>query len=396
MQIISEAKIRRNYLKLKLIRFCRFLLFFLPILMPFYNSNNITAGQVIYLQAIFSFAVVIFEVPTGYISDKFSRVKSIQIGALLAVLCYGFYPFVSSFWIFAFLQVINALATSLISGSDDALLYDSMLSLNESHDYNIQNSKVHALSSYAETLAGIVGGVIALYSFNYNLILQTIFFFIAFLISLSLIEPPIHRPIHKTSYFQDIKQTFKYIIFENYKLKWLLIFGSVISSLTFVGVWLFQEVLVFNDLNIAYYGIFWAAMNLSLGICIQFIPIIQKHLSTHKIYLFTISISCLSVFFIGVWGALWSLIFYLGLNLARAIKSIVINHQINKAISSNIRATVLSIESLLFRLVFSLSAPLVGLILDYKDIKFTYIFCSIIFFVALSLIYRKLIPHLNE
>lgn len=396
MQTLDQIRIRKNYIKLRLIKIFRFLLFFLPILMPFYNQNNISVGQVVYLQSIFGLAVVLFEVPTGYISDKFSRSRSIQFGLFFAFLSYFFYPLVSNFWIFVILQIINAFGTCLVSGSDDALLYDSMLSLGESHDYNIQNSKVSSVGSYAESFAGVAGGLLAVYTFNYNLIAQTSAFFIGFLISLTLVEPPVHKPIHTGSYWQEIKETLKYTFSENQKLKWLVLFGSTISAMTFISVWFFQPILIQNQVKIAYFGLFWAAMNLLVGICIQFIPFLQKRFSVNQIFLLGFILCGISYISIGILGSVISLILYLAPTLARAIKSIVINHQINSIIDSHHRATILSIDSMMFRMIFAFIAPLLGFLSDLISVQYAFILSGISFTSILFVLYWKLSPHLHE
>jgi MFS family permease len=52
----------------------------MPIITLYFQDNNISLSQIFLLQSIYSFAVFIFEVPTGYFGDKIARKSSMGIG----------------------------------------------------------------------------------------------------------------------------------------------------------------------------------------------------------------------------------------------------------------------------------------------------------------------------
>ena len=45
----------------------------MPILIPFLNAKGMSMEQVFQLQAAFALAVLVFEVPSGYIADLWGR-----------------------------------------------------------------------------------------------------------------------------------------------------------------------------------------------------------------------------------------------------------------------------------------------------------------------------------
>lgn len=54
-----------------------------------------------HLQAIFTFSIFLFEIPTGVIADRFGRKTSLILSGVvtgIAALVYSSYP---SFWVFA-------------------------------------------------------------------------------------------------------------------------------------------------------------------------------------------------------------------------------------------------------------------------------------------------------
>ena len=115
----------RNTTRFHIIGFLRGLYFYLPLFTVFLVGHNVGMEMVIFSQFFYSFVQFIAEVPTGVLADKFGQRASIIIGyaiealgiatvvmmpnALGACLCYG----------------IGGLAAAFLSGSEEALLFES-------------------------------------------------------------------------------------------------------------------------------------------------------------------------------------------------------------------------------------------------------------------------------
>src|SRR3989344_3248955 len=68
----------------------------------------------------------ILEIPTGAIADYIGRKHSIALGALVVAVAALVYGSVAEFEIFLLGEFLFAAAMALISGADEALLYDSL------------------------------------------------------------------------------------------------------------------------------------------------------------------------------------------------------------------------------------------------------------------------------
>lgn len=100
--------------------------FFSSIEIAFFIDKSLNMSQVYLIYSIFSVLIFLLEIPTGYIGDKLGYKISMQLGFLCGVIGSigfivgeGFVPIIISYF-------FMALMTSLISGSDDALIYDSL------------------------------------------------------------------------------------------------------------------------------------------------------------------------------------------------------------------------------------------------------------------------------
>ncbi len=387
-----EYGLRRNINILKSLKGFQYLLFLLPVLVPFYQSQGLSTGEVIYLQAVFGIAVFLFEVPTGYISDKLSRKLSIQIGFLLCGVSYSLYGLMDGFLYYAILQTVIGFGACCISGSNDALMYDSLLSMGKSHEYVKHKSSMSSVGNFMEAFAGVVGGLVAILSLVYAAYLQGFAMLLGFLVALWLVEPPIHRE-EELVHLDEIKKALRIVFVEKREIFWVLMYGTAISGMTFSSVWLFQPVLIENGVSVGLFGWFWAAMNLSVGLMVMTVPWMQKKFSLKFSLLMIPILTCVGMVLIGVWGALISLLFYLAVTWARAARGVFTSVLLNDRVPSSLRATILSMDSMFFRLVFAVVAPLLGWVVDTRGVGNGFLIVAIVFGVLSVIPYRKLIKY---
>jgi MFS family permease len=87
------------------------------------------------LQAIYYWAVMATEVPSGIVADRLGRKWTLALGALVnGVGCWTF-AVSYDFGVFAVGEVLFALGTALISGADSAMLYDSLAAEKRETEY---------------------------------------------------------------------------------------------------------------------------------------------------------------------------------------------------------------------------------------------------------------------
>ena len=122
-----KASIQSNFWKLYAIVGLRWFLLIMPIIVLFFEENGLSLTDSMVLQAVFSIAVIVLEVPSGYYADVIGRRNSLVFGATLAFFGFVTYALAHGFWTFLAAELILGLGASFISGTDSALLYDSLL-----------------------------------------------------------------------------------------------------------------------------------------------------------------------------------------------------------------------------------------------------------------------------
>ena len=65
----------------------------MPIVVPFYQDNGLNMHDVFFLRAIYSVAIVILEIPSGYFADVWGRKNTLVAGTFMGVIGFGIYSF---------------------------------------------------------------------------------------------------------------------------------------------------------------------------------------------------------------------------------------------------------------------------------------------------------------
>ncbi|TNJ64821.1 MFS transporter [Paenibacillus hemerocallicola] len=157
----------------------------------FWEERGMTVQMVVYTEIIFALTIVLLEVPTGMMADKWGRKKMLVISALLGCGEFLILLFATEFWHFALVVFLAGVSRSASSGSETALLYDSLAMQGKSSDFEKQLGRLNACDLVSAILAALCGSLLASrfgLEFNYWISLGSAL--IALLLSCLLVEPP--------------------------------------------------------------------------------------------------------------------------------------------------------------------------------------------------------------
>jgi MFS family permease len=128
----------------------------MPVLVLFYQENGLDLQDVFIVQAFFSVCIIVFEVPSGYFADRLGRRQSMLIGTISAAIGFGIYAFSDTLPEILCAQFFIAIGGSFISGSDTALLYDTLIELKQADQYQRIAGRLGSIGNFSEGIAGLV------------------------------------------------------------------------------------------------------------------------------------------------------------------------------------------------------------------------------------------------
>ena len=357
----------------------------MPIIVLFFQEHGLSLSKVMILQSIYSISVALFEIPSGYIADIFGRKKAIIISTILSFIGYVLFSFFSDFTVFIIAEILIGVGGSLMSGSDSAIIYDTLIDNNNKEKYTKIEGKNYAIGNFSEAIAGVLGGILAASSIYYPVYIQTIILSFSIPIAFSIIEPKINSIGIKKKDLK-IKNILKNTLFYDKKLKWLIIYSATMGVATLSIAWFCQPFFKSIDIPIIYFGLIWAILNLSVGITSYNSYRIEKNMRPIKIMTIISILMPICFFFISAFNSIFSLLFILLIYLIRGIVTPLLRNYINIEISSEKRATVLSIRSFFIRIAFASTAPLFAYFAENTSINYVFYLLSIIimFFGFLS------------
>jgi len=379
--------LKKNIWKLYIIKGLMWFMLAMPIIIIFFQENGLSLMEIMILQGTYSLMIAFMEIPSGYFADKYGRKKTLLFGTIFCFIGFIFFSFSYTFFSFLIAEILLGLGNSFISGSDSAILYDTLIEINQKDQYTKIEGKTYSVGNFSEATAGIIGGFLAEISLRYPWYLQVIIAGLAIPFAYSIIEPKIKIVNNNLN---NIFKVFKHTIWENKQLKWLIFFSAITGFATLSIAWFSQPFFKEIGIPIKIFGIIWALLNITVGLSSYNAHHLENLFNKTSILIITgLGIS----FSFGLlslsntkFGIFWIFIIY----LIRGLATPILRNYINEITSSNIRATVLSIRSFIIRIIFAVFAPLLGWISDTYSLQDCFIILGITVGVISIICIRKI------
>lgn len=375
-----EYRLQINITRLYLIKIAKWFMLYMPIIVLFYQENGLEMQDVFLLQGVYSVAIVILEIPSGYLADVLGRKMTLIIGSILGFAGFVIYSFSFGFWGFLMAELTMGIGQSLISGADSAMLYDTLKAMNRKDRYLKMEGRMVSVGNFAEATAGILGGLLAEISLRTPFIAQSIVAFIGIPAALTLIEPLRQEKISRMN-FRDILSIVRYSLSGNRKLKWNIIFSAVIGASTLTMAWFVQPYFRFVDLPLSLFGVFWTLLNLSVAITSYFAYKVEYRLGQTKMIISITLLVPLLYFILSRFDMVWGISVLFAFYLVRGVATPVLKDYINRIADSQSRATVLSVRNFLIRILFAGIGPFLGWYTDHYTLTSALALASGTFFL---------------
>jgi MFS family permease len=370
-----------NILKLYVIKLSKWLMLFMPIIWLFYADNGMTISDLLIIQSIYSITIAIIEIPSGYVADVLGRRNSLIIGTFCGVIGMTIYAFSYSFHGFLSAALCLGIGQSFISGSDTAMMYDTLLSLKRSNEFIKIEGRTISIGNFAEAFAFVAGGLLAEISLRTPFYGQIVIAFIGFIVALTLREPTTHRlKDGQAKPWQNIKHIIKYSLFDNITLRHFILYSSIIGAATLTMAWFSQPFFMSLGISSTFaFGIIGAVLNIAVAIPSLYAHQIEKNIKTGKLFTLILIFISFGYFIMGSSTSVYGLVVLLIFNITRGIATPVLKDYMNRHIPSEMRATVMSIRSFITRIIFSTTAPFLGYVADKYTLQQSLIVSGIIF-----------------
>ena len=357
----------------------------MPVVVLFYQDNGMGMHDIFVLKAIYSVAIVAMEIPSGWMADIWGRKKTLILGSILGSAGFLMYSFSYGFWAFVLAEIILGIGHSFVSGADSAMLFDSLKDAKKTDQYVKQEGRITSAGNFAEAFAGIAGGFLAAISLRTPFYFQFVVAALAIPAAFTLIEPKIHSTEHIHS-VKKLVRNIKNTLTTNHNLRISILLSAVTGTATLTFAWLVQPFFKAIELPVEMFGIFWTALNLTVGISSVFAHKVEIFFGKRWSILFVILFLSLGYFLSGIAITFWGIAFLFLFYLVRGIATPILKNYINQYTESDVRATMLSVRNFVIRISFAVIGPLLGWITDNISLKTAFILAGGIYLIAALII----------
>ena len=150
-------------------------------------------AQIGLLEGIFHITGFISEIPTGALADLFGRRKIMIIGRITSLISAIIMLFSNSFLGFAIGFILSAWGYNLNSGSEEALIYDTLKTLKREDEYLKINGRLNLIIEISQGLAVFVGGILSQIDFSISYITAIVIGIFSLTISFNFTEVDIRE-----------------------------------------------------------------------------------------------------------------------------------------------------------------------------------------------------------
>jgi MFS family permease len=336
--------------------------------------------EILLLQTIYSLTIVFLEIPTGAFGDYFGKKKSIAIGAFIFFIGMAVYSAGSNFEVFLIAELISGIGSSLISGSDSALIYNTLKSAKKEKDYKKVEGRANSFLLMGFLLAGLLGGYIGKQSLRLTLVCSAISALIVFIISLFFKEPRIKGDEEKESYKHLIQDSIR-IIRQKKSLLWIFFYSSILTAFAYILSWYYQPYFLSLNIDVVYYGWLYALFGLVAIISSIYSHHIEKFFGNIGSFILLALLIIIPSIFLGTSASILVISIFAFHQIYMGISKVIFNDRILSTIPSSKASTIISVNNLGNRLAFALLGPVFGYLTDTYSLKITLLSMGLILFV---------------
>ncbi|GAD17306.1 MFS transporter [Lentilactobacillus otakiensis] len=335
------------------------------------QTKGLTLVEIGLCESIFHIASFLFEVPSGVLADRLTYKFDLVIGRLAAILSAVIILFGQTFWLFALGFVINALSYNMQSGTLEALLYDSLVKDDLTKKYPKVISHIDVIIEFADTLGVVLAGLLIHWYFELTYVIGIVVGVMGLITVLFFKEPVIKkRAVEKPTSVKSIVVNSYRTMKGNHQLRNLMLFDALYATVCTSYFFYFQTLMETNHFSgwlISVLMVMSALLNI---IGIQLTPMIQKKFSKRELILaLSVSLVCLLMLTWLSWLPILIVMFLISQLLPSLITPIFSSYY-NEMISSEERATLLSVANVLFSAVMIIAFPLLGWLIQMNGFSF--------------------------
>ena len=324
-------------------------------------------------ESVYHIVSLLFEIPSGMAADLLGRKKTLVFGGMLVVSSSLLMAFAPNLFFICFAMGLNALSNTMFSGTNTALVYDSLKQAGRTEDYIKISANSSQISMAANAFGSLASTLEQFLHFTGFYLLSALFEGVSAVSCLLMTEPVVTEAQanreHQT--FRDLPRLFVQLVQDSlHALRTcplavkLILSSAVISVPSYLTKMFLQQRLIELGWPTA---LLFVPMLLGGIACVVGTEIARrlKPRSLTRFYAACAPLCGFGTLLVGIapaWGSIG------GMMLVQGILEIYLLHEsqrLNDVIPSDQRATLISVDSMMYSILMIPASPLIGWVGDW-------------------------------
>lgn len=351
----------------------------------FFIQNGLSLLQIGLLESIFHGTSLLCEIPSGMLADRFSYKTNLYLARLasigssiLILLGHG------NFWIYALAMMVNAWSYNFDSGTSTAFLFDSVVEAGQKDRYLQISSFLSGVAEVTRTLGTVVAGFFIHGAFAWTYYISIGLSLLSILLIFLMKEPESksdersHLTLKRI--LEVVKQEWqdKPVLFY-----WMLTYQLVGTIMCMFYFYYQQKISDLASWQVSLIMLIGSGFNL---LAVYLASQIGKKWNSNQVFPILVALTGLTLLLVGLKTPFAYLSVYLLTNALYAVYQPIYYNDLQAYLPSSVRATMLSINSMMFSLSMIVIFPLTGWLIDTCGFVAVFLVLGLITFLSFPLL----------
>lgn len=329
----------------------------------FFIQNGLSLLQIGLLESIFHGTSLLCEIPSGMLADRFSYKTNLYLARLSSIgssilILFG----QGNFWMYAVAMMVNAWSYNFDSGTSTAFLYDSAVEAGQKERYLQISSFLSGVAEVTRTLGTVVAGLFVHGALAWTYYIAIGLSLISILLIFLMKEPETKNNERDRLTLKRIVVVVKQEWQERPVLfYWMLTYQLVGTIMCMFYFYYQQKISDLASWQVSLVMLVGSLLNL---LAVYLASQIGKKWNSDRVFPILVALTGLALFLVAFKTSYAYLSVYLLTNALYAVYQPIYYNELQGYLPSSVRATMLSINSMMFSLAMIVIFPLTGWFID--------------------------------
>lgn len=225
------------------------------------HTIGLSFAQIMIGESIFALTIVLFEIPSGVLSDLFGRKKTLLIAEIFFLAGCITFALAQEFWHVVLSQIAFGIGIATSSGTDSAIVYDTLRAMKREGEHKQILGAITSFALIGIALGQMIGGFVGSYNLRIPILMCIPIPLMKIILLFFVKEPPREKSVHTSQPWIHTKSAMKWLCSQRTIL--FLVMASMFCALAWkIALHTYNPYMELIDVPVAQWGVLTALFNI--------------------------------------------------------------------------------------------------------------------------------------